>query len=399
LKEKTNSPNIDLSHLISRANSHSQTELVRLIEERQEEFILELCGPKYSRSHPYKRGGSYIKTVVTCLGTLRFKVKRVRRRKNGRTSSPILDALDVRRRKYTRDVRMKLAEFASKMSYNDSSLEFETATGVHVPKRTIHCFVQEVAPSLLEANKTADEPKTVLGDSTEVRGLESREMNNVHVLLSDGGQLLHLGVNSDWPNVEADTLISDNEPGLINAVKTERRQLGILHALKYLLFTLWGEGMSKDERMEVDRAAKQTLFTLVNSTKKHRRDRDKKRLKKRIDKTLRGLHGIADELEDRGYIKASSFINRNARFMVTFAQLALEEVEIPYTTNKIERLMGEISKRCKHKWMHWSTEGLRNTLTIVLVRYTNEKLYNQFRNAYIHNRPFTKTGTAQKANT
>ena len=84
--------------------------------------------------------------------------------------------------------------------------------------------------------------------------------------------------------------------------------------------------------------------------------------------------------------------------MVTFAQLTLEEVEIPYTTNKIERLMGEIWKRCKHKWMHWSTHGLRNILTIVLVRYTNKPLYNRFKKTHIHNQPFTKLDTAQKAN-
>jgi len=76
--------------------------------------------------------------------------------------------------------------------------------------------------------------------------------------------------------------------------------------------------------------------------------------------------------------------------MVTFAELALEGVEIPYTTNEIERLMGEVSKRCKNKWMHWSTEGLKNILTIILVRYTNKQLYQQFKNAYIHNRPLTK---------
>jgi len=46
----------------------------------------------------------------------------------------------------------------------------------------------------------------------------------------------------------------------------ERRQLGILHALKYLLFTLWGEGMRKEDRIEVEKAVKQALFTLVNST-------------------------------------------------------------------------------------------------------------------------------------
>ena len=89
-----------------------------------------------------------------------------------------------------------------------------------------------------------------------MRALESREMNEVHVLLSDSGQLLHLGVNSEWLSSEASILISDNEPGLTNAVNAERRQLCVLHALKYLLFTLWGEGMSKDDRVEVEKAVK-----------------------------------------------------------------------------------------------------------------------------------------------
>jgi len=229
-----------------------------------------------------------------------------------------------------------------------------------------------------------------MGDSTKVRALESREMNEVHVLLSDGGQLLHLGVNSEWPSSEAGVLVSDNEPGLTNAVNAERRQLCILHALKYLLFTLWGEGMSKDDRIEVEKAVKQTLFTLVNSTKKHREDGDKERLKTRIERTLRELYRLADELGERGYTKASAFIMGNARFMVAFAELALEDIQIPYTTNKIERLMGEVSKRCKNKWMHWSTEGLKNILTLVLIRYTDRKLYNRFKNTYIHNKPFTK---------
>ena len=390
LKKNASRQHIDLSDLIERSNGLSRTELVRLIEEEQERIIQKLCGPKYSRNHPYRRGSSYTKTLVTGIGTTRFKVKRVIRRTDNTVNSPILEALDVKRRKYSRDVRMKLAEFASKMTYQDASLEFETATGVHVPKRTILSFVQEIAPPLLEANKTTDEPNIIMGDSTEVRGLESREMNNVHILLSEGGQLLHLGVNSEWPISEAGILISDNEPGLTNAVNTERRQLCILHALKYLLFTLWGEGMSKDDRIEVEKAVKQTLFTLVNSTKKHLKDKDKERLKARIENTLVELYEIADKLGERHYTKASTFITRNARLMVTFAELALEDVQIPYTTNKIERLMGEISKRCKHKWMHWSTNGLRNLLTIILVRYTNRKLYNHFKNTYIHNNPFTK---------
>lgn len=148
--------------------------------------------------------------------------------------------------------------------------------------------------------------------------------------------------------------------------------------------------MSRDDRVEVEKAVKQTLFTLVNSTKKHLKDGDKEQLKARIDRTLRELYETADGLEDRGYTRASAFITKNARFMVTFAELALEDLEIPYTTNKIERLMGEVSKRCKHKWMHWSTNGLRDILTIILVRYTDKHLYQSFKKAYIHNQPFTK---------
>ncbi|MBS7614292.1 hypothetical protein KEJ18_00930 [Candidatus Bathyarchaeota archaeon] len=387
---------IDLTDLIERSNGNSRSELIRLIEERQERIIRKLCGLKYSRSHPYRRGSTYTKTLITGVGTVRFKVKRVISRTDSSVSTPILEALDVKRRKYSRDVRMKLAEFASKMTYQDASLEFETATGVHVPKRTILSFVQEIAPPLLEANKTNSQPGIVMGDTAKVRALKSREMNMVHVLLSDGGQLLHLGVNGMWPSSEAGILVSDNEPGLTNAVNAERRHLCILHALKYLLFTLWGEGMSKEDRIEVERAVKQALFTLVNSTKKHLKDGDKERLKARIDAALKELHSVAEELEDRGYTKASTFITRNARFMVTFAELALEDIQIPYTTNKIERLMGEVSKRCKHKWMRWSTNGLRNILAIILVRYTNKHLYQSFKKAYIHNKPFIKQ-TQRKA--
>ena len=56
--------------------------------------------------------------------------------------------------------------------------------------------------------------------------------------------------------------------------------------------------------------------------------------------------------------------------------------------NLIERLMGEVSKRCEHQWMHWSTDGLRNILILVLVRYTDEALYEGFKNAYLHNEAF-----------
>ncbi|MDO9033817.1 MAG: ISH6 family transposase, partial [Methanoregula sp.] len=46
----------------------------------------------------------------------------------------------------------------------------------------------------------------------------------------------------------------------------------------------------------------------------------------------------------------------------------------------IERLMGEISKRVKHKWMRWTTRGLEAILRLILIRYTSPWQYRAFRN-------------------
>jgi len=208
--------------------------------------------------------------------------------------------------------------------------------------------------------------------------LKINRLVDVHVLISNSGQLLHLDVNNQWPTGKADSLISDNEPGLTDAVDVKNRQLCILPALKHLLFTLWGDGMSKDDRLKVEETLKETLFTLVNSTKKYPKDQDNCRLQRRIDKTLRALNKIARELEKGDHVRAAEFIRKNGKFTVTFAQLALQGITIPYTTNRIERLMGEVSKRCKHKWMHWSTQGLKDILTVVLVRYANRSFYESF---------------------
>ena len=345
LKDDTPLPHIDLAELAEKARTRSRRELVSLIERRQETLVEELCGPKYSRGHPYRRGSSYTKRLVTCLGEITFRVKRVISRVDGSVRSPILEALDARRRRYSRGVRMTLVEFASTMSYGDACKEYETATGIHVPKRTIHSFVQELAPRLLEASKAAAEAGVVVGDSTGVRARAGGEMNNVRVLTSGGGRLLSLRVNDPWPRAEAEILVSDGEPGLVNAIKAERRQLCILHAIKHLLFTLWREGMSLEERHEGGEMGRHALFPLVYSARRHLEDGDGERLRARIDENLGEIRCMARGLRGRGYPKAAEFLEKHAPFMVTFAEVTLEGVRIPYTTNRIERLMGRNTLR------------------------------------------------------
>jgi hypothetical protein len=108
---------IDLAEIIQDVNVHSRFELVKRVNERQEQIIMNLCGPKYSRNHSFKRAGSYVKKLTTAIGTISFKVQKVRNRIDNSITSPIVEYLDLKRRKYSKDLRMKLAEYASKMSY------------------------------------------------------------------------------------------------------------------------------------------------------------------------------------------------------------------------------------------------------------------------------------------
>ena len=74
----------------------------------------------------------------------------------------------------------------------------------------------------------------------------------------------------------------------------------------------------------------------------------------------------------------------SANYMVTFARRAVKGIEVPYTNNLIERLMGEIAKRVKNKWMHWSTQGLENLLNILLVRYCNKQFFGEIKEKYLN---------------
>ncbi|MDG7044690.1 MAG: hypothetical protein JRN02_04875 [Nitrososphaerota archaeon] len=70
------------------------------------------------------------------------------------------------------------------------------------------------------------------------------------------------------------------------------------------------------------------LQTLVNSVRKHLANYDMGDLPLRIDKTLDEQEMITVELERNGYQRAARFIR--ARFMVTFARVAISEGRIYY---------------------------------------------------------------------
>ncbi len=131
---------IDLADLIEREQIKTLTSLSNAIEALQAELVEDLEALGWSRSTSYQR------SLVTKLGRVAFTVVKMKR--DGRVFSPIIYALKIEKRKYSRDVRMLLADKASRLSYQDAQIDFMNHTGVKVPKRTIHSFVQEIVRQL-----------------------------------------------------------------------------------------------------------------------------------------------------------------------------------------------------------------------------------------------------------
>jgi hypothetical protein len=222
---------IDLADLIEREQIKTLANLSDAIEALQARLVenLETSG--------WKRSTSYQCPLVTKLGRVIFTVIKVKR--DGRVFSPIIYALKIEKRKYSRDVKMLLADKASRLSYQDAQIDFQNHTGVRVPKRTIHSFVQEVGKQLGEANQakvSCEEPPVVMADGTKTHSIYPT-LNEVRIVIgydpdTHRKTLLHASVNHDWSqvgrevNTRDSSLVGDAERGIrLNLKKTGQTRL------------------------------------------------------------------------------------------------------------------------------------------------------------------------------
>ncbi len=204
-------------------------------------------------------------------------------------------------------------------------------------------------------------------------------------------RLLALAINEDWSETakqfrgRAKMAVSDNEPSLRSALleKAFNYQACVRLCIGDVRFYLWSADLPKKQRDIIAGKLETILEVLRNSVNKHLADRDFERLKLRISWTLSELEKFSRELLEAGLLVVARFIKNAANYMVTFARLAMKGIQIPMTNNLIERLMGEVAKRVKHKWMHWSTKGLENLLNILLARYCNKHVYSEMKERYL----------------
>jgi hypothetical protein len=234
-------------------------------------------------------------------------------------------------------------------------------------------------------------------DGTKSHSQENdRKKNDIKVAMTtkSSGEKVFLccNVNKSWDDVNQEineidvldddaVLVSDAEPGLIKSLTSNIRkhQLDFIHFIRDIGYTLWQDKtLDLDTRKKMKKYAEKIIYTLKNQVFKY--IDDKETLKEKVDIAVDKLKEFSEYLHECDCEKAAEFVKKHSNQVVTFAILATEGKDIPWNSNIIERLMGEIQKRCKHKWMRWTTKGQEAILNLLLVRYSNPQDYEDFKN-------------------
>lgn len=378
-------------------------EIIHTIDQKKLE---EYCGPENARGNGekrYTRAGTKKKHPVTNVGRLNLKLHLVEDhlRDKNKTFRPVEDIISFDDRKvYQEDISLTSAELATKMTYRDAATEGRLFTETPSPS-TINRRVIQYGKQIQELNGEETRGariKTVFPDAAKCHSQEKNQpknLINVTLGLDEKGNkaLLDIQVNKNWEETakaldKADALdkkavvIGDGDQEMINALVTGEKEnpMDFLHLFRTTGYKLWQDAeLSLDDRKTVVRELEKILYTLKNSVDKHLKDKDVEALKKRINLTVDALKALAERMMKLGCFKVAEFVRQCSITAVTFARLAVKGVKVPWNSNLVERLMGEISKRCKHKWMRWTTRGLEAVLNIILVRYTSEKRYQKFK--------------------
>lgn len=301
------------------------------------------------------------------------------------------------RQRIVDDLVLECAELATYLTYRDSKTVVENLTNAEVSRCRIHGCVQRVGAFMNAERREAPvkDQDLILGDGTKCHGL-GKKKNEINVILGKNQatgekNLLGLDVNRGWIETleqfkgRAEVAVSDNEPSLRNGLleKAANYQACVRHCVGDVRFYLWNAGLPKEKRREIAGKLVAVLEVLHRSVNKHVADRNFERLKWRIEWTLLELEMLSKQLFLDGLDVVARFIRNSANYMVTFARLAMANVSVSWTNNLIERLMGEVAKRIKNKWMHWSTKGLENLLNILLARYCNKRFYGEMKERYL----------------
>jgi hypothetical protein len=390
-------------------------EILHLFIQKYSEIITNsLCGEKYQHNKSeieYERAGTCERKITTILGETKFKVDKIRNKITGKIFKPVLDQLKIKAYKnYQEDISFVSADIATKNTYRDTIYVMKnfiknTLSPSTINRRVID-YGKDIKDFMQKSHDTDEKYEYFYADGTKSHSQEpNTNKNDIKVAITTNTKgekiLLSCNVNKTWTDTKNDidnqniltkdaTLISDAEPKLKNTLTKNNKdntniindlnyQLDYIHFIRDIGFKLWQDGeLPLETRKKIQKQCEKIIYTLKNQTQKYKNKN--KKLKKKINQAVKELKKIAHKLKEINCKKTAKFIKKYSNHIVTYAILQTQGKNIPWNSNIIERLMGEIQKRCKHKWMRWTTQGQESILNLILTRYTNPQDYEKYKN-------------------
>ena len=398
----------NISNLIEAVLDCDVVKLVihQIINKLNDIITLCLCGERYKHNkenYQYERREKRNRKIITKAGEMNIQGNRIRDKETGEIFIPLFDVLGIENHKnYQIDINWAAVDIATKSTYRDTIYILKKFLKEIMSPATVCRNVKELGQKMKEfvmrKNKeNKDKSDHFLADSTMSHSQEkNKNKNNIKIVMTKNSHgekiLLSCAVNKSWKDVNTDinnsnivksdaVLISDAEPGLIKCLACDDKeyQLDFIHFVRDIGYNLWKDNkLSLNERKEILKEIEGIIYKMKNQIYKYEDNEDL--LKEKINECVDKLKKISKNLIELKCFNASKFIKKHSNNIVTFAIVKTEGKDVPWNSNLIERLMGEIMKRCKHKWMRWTTEGQEAILYLILTRYTNPQYYEEFKN-------------------
>lgn len=386
------------------------TILEGVIESLDESLVEAYCGEKYAQgngTNRFQRAGTTTRQAVTTAGEHEFTLHHVEDTDPAHDDPtyfrPLDDVIDFHGQKiYQEGVSIQAVERATTGSYRDAVADGDGLTpvpSVSTVNRRAKAYGSKLK-GFLEDRLAGTEAETVHADGTKCLSQDDdRSYEEISVTLGQVTErddsettLLDVSVNADWEDTATrleDTdaiaddgvLVSDAEEPLVDAFVGDKRdhQLDLVHFVRTTGYYLWKDGQFPlEERNAYVEELEGDVFHLKNSVELHGPNAEYDAIADRIASTRDRLDRLGWQLDRRENPETASYIHKWVSSVVTFAEKAIDDVEVPWTSNVVERAMGEIAKRCKNQWMRWTQQGLESLLRLRLTSYANPDHYEQF---------------------
>jgi hypothetical protein len=291
---------------------------------------------------------------------------------------------------YQPDVIALAEQFTERMSYRDAREELgKVVVGVPSP-RTVNRRVIEDGNLLNEAIRQREMATgTIIPDGTKLHPKGGGKLHDVNITLATQPgarpRLRCLTVGEPWEahretldrtsfeNPEGvpipPTVVSDQERGRAEMMTPPGGywEPDHVHIVRNTGFSLWQDGLKGGpEKAAILHTVSGLLAHLRNSVAVHLPRGEVEAIEHRIQQTTKEFRRLGTRLLQEGYWRTAAMLHRVSDQVTTFASLARQGVSVPWNSNVIERRMGTVSKRCKHKWMSWTTPGSQGLLTLLV---------------------------------